>query len=180
MEKLLRNCSRFFSSGMCEGWGQKPLQSQPPTTFFKTPFEKKKPCWAAVAGKVWGARNTVCDCCGVHAAMIVGNVFNLIDIASWSNIRWDLICFPMWFTGSNEKADVGGKCSTCVVSLPLQGVVLHGKQGAGLLTGAAQPGSGSMPRITQGQDLPLGQVHLLFYAISLGTDGYVGCKPSII
>lgn len=48
--------------------------------------------------------------------MIVGHVFNLTDIALWSNIRWDLICFPVWFTDSNEKPDVGRNYSTCSVS----------------------------------------------------------------
>lgn len=65
------------------------------------------------------------------------------------------------------------------LSLPLQGVVPQGKQGAAPLTWVAQPWMGSMPGSAQGQDLSLGQVHRLFYAVSPGTDGCVGCKPPI-
>lgn len=118
MEKLLGNRSRVFSSGMCEGWTQKSLQSQPPTTFLRVSSRfllRRK----SHAGLLWRGR---CEEQGplyvtcAHAAMIVGGVFNLTDIAPWSNIRWDLNCFAVWFTGSNEKPDVGGTYSPCAVS----------------------------------------------------------------
>lgn len=128
---------------------QKSLQSQSPT-FSRVSsglLLRKK----SHAGLLWWGKSEEqgpqCDCCDVHAAMTVGPVFNLGDIALWSNMGWDLICFPVWFTGSHEEPDVGGK-HMCGVSVCLcRGLVLHGKQGAVLLTWVALPWMGSMPRI---------------------------------